>query len=149
MPCSHRVPALMLPLMPSNQFRIYWNFDTSVDADTDAKCEWCNWNQCIPFKRHREHLCSHWKQWSRFWMVMQHIFGVTALFSIRPVSLASSQHCRSADAYAQCKQALIMKKNESNLTYSFVIKLNTWFLNLGKWYIDEWASIDVKRFSVT
>ena len=28
-------------------------------------------------------------------------FGATALFSIRPVSLASSQHCRSVDADSQ------------------------------------------------
>ena len=37
-------------------------------------------------------------------------FGGTALFSIRPVLLASSQHCRSIDADAQCKWIL----NESH-----------------------------------
>ena len=31
--------------------------------------------------------------------------GVTALFSIRPISLASSQHCHNVDADAQYKRA--------------------------------------------
>ena len=30
-------------------------------------------------------------------------FGATTLLSIRRISLASSQHCRSVDANAQCK----------------------------------------------
>ena len=33
-------------------------------------------------------------------MWLQLHFGVTALFSIRPLSLASSQHCHSVDADA-------------------------------------------------
>ena len=33
-------------------------------------------------------------------------FGATALFSIRPVLLASSQYCRGVDADGQCKRAL-------------------------------------------
>ena len=35
-------------------------------------------------------------------------FGVTALFSFRPVLLASSQHCPNIDADAQCKRALTL-----------------------------------------
>ena len=34
-------------------------------------------------------------------------FGVTRLFSMRTVSLASSQSCRSIDADALCKQTII------------------------------------------
>ena len=34
------------------------------------------------------------------------LLGVTPLFSIRPVLLALSQHCRNVDADAQCKRAL-------------------------------------------
>ena len=46
-PCSHRTSALTL----LNQSRSHLNFDASVNADADAWCEWCNWNQCIPFTR--------------------------------------------------------------------------------------------------
>ena len=40
-------------------------------------------------------------------------FGVTAFFSVRPVSLASPQHCRSVDADTNRKRALKWKNKTS------------------------------------
>ena len=44
------------------------------------------------------------KEWLQNGVVTH--FVVTALFLIRPVSIVSSQHCRSIPADAQCKRAL-------------------------------------------
>ena len=48
-PCSHRASALTWALTRFNLSRTHLNFDNSVDN----WCEWCNWNQGIPFKRQR------------------------------------------------------------------------------------------------
>ena len=68
--------------------------------------------------------------------------GKTPLFSIRPVLLVSSQHCRSIDTDAQCKRALTVifllitrsdpetGEQYSELTFSIHIRRNPIFYNM-------------------
>ena len=95
--CEHTVQDSFTQMLLRSRNPSVWTasrppFTPSVKVNYAITLQWC-----YP-------TCSHWKQWSHLRMGLQSRFQATILFSIRAVSLASSQSGRSVVFDARCKR---------------------------------------------